>query len=311
MRSIEQMQYWLTWVSLESGTEQDYLKGMSGSVRNDIRNIARSSWVTGQEANDPENVFLFHYEFFDVATDRLPDLDKLCDYIEEQSKKPQYRIRRSPVLQALVKEWSDKGRRSKFKDLANKVHSFDIQYIAGLRHMAEILDGKVPQIWIAVCNNNDALLFFTETEIEAASRFEVLTPKKEASVPVKVLVKMMALRLEQIRKAVNGENRGVLRLLKTEEEAKAEIASGVRNHLPVYFPNPKHRELIPLNDLNTVKAISVYKSIFVDRRIHLKSAGRKGDIFKQIHDLMQREFYDESVLRDAWNLVVVKEIHNS
>jgi hypothetical protein len=301
MRSIKQMQYWLTWVSLESGTEQDYLKGLCGSIKDDIRKMSTTSWVKGQEADNPENVFYFHHAYFDIATARLPDLDKLCNHIEEQSKKPRYRIRRSPILQNLVKEWTNKGRRSKFKNLANEICSFSHPYITGMRYMAEILGGKVPQIWIAVCDNNDALLFFTETEQEAANRFKSLVPKKEVALSVKVLVKMMALRLEKLRQTIIDENNNIQQKLQNEAEA---TLGGKHTWIPVYFPNPKHRELIPLNNLDTIEAIMAYEPIFVDR---LKGTG----ILEQIRNLIQREFYDESVLRDAWNLIVVKEIHNS
>ena len=316
MRSVEEMQYWLTMAHLETAIAYEFDKNLHA----DLKKICVRSWYESEDhkypvvANAVFKVGKYRYEV--DQGDSLMLVNALCDGIERIFGEPEYRICRSPVLQDLAKYWTDKGRRSQFKNLADEVIPFSAELVKGARFMAKQLQGNVPRVWIAVCANNDALLFKTEEEGEAAQRFSQLQPKKEAVVPKKVLAKMLLLRIEKLHKIVIGFNVQLIHNLTAEQthlenEAKAK-AAGITNTQYYYnpFQKPADREAIEVVPMESLRAIASYEVEFARRSGGWQTSGVTA-LLKEIKDLSQRPQFDDTVVADAWNMFVIKEIHNS
>jgi len=115
------------------------------------------------------------------------------------------------------------------------------------------------------------------------------------------LVRMMYFRIAKIRELTEQLNR-IINNMKAIEQTD-----------PYYYDNkPLKRKPVILHDMDTITAVRAYKGILTSYQrewgLHVKEAK---DLFRDIENIIKRPNYDKKVLKDAWSLVVVNEIHET
>jgi hypothetical protein len=119
--------------------------------------------------------------------------------------------------------------------------------------------------------------------------------------PRSILVKMMYSRITKIRELTKQLNL-IIANMKAIEQTNPSY----------YISKPLKREPVTLHDMDTITTVRAYKGILAsyheEWNLHVEEAK---DLFRDIENIIKRPNYDESVLRDAWNLIIVGEIYES
>ena len=314
MRTIPEIINQLQWYRLEHGADSLLSRGNKFVIKTKVKDTIPSGAVL-LHIDSPGSNYENKYHLL-TSEVNLSLADHFASEVAAMRTDIKYRVSYSQVLQDLVVQWVGKGRRSKLNALADEVWTNSIEYLNGVRRMVELLDGKVPQIWLAICPNNEVLSFRTETEEEAASRFEVLTPKKEAATPAKVLAKMTAARIDKLHTAVLDFNIGILRDIKRFEEetenAKKAAAAGITTRHTIYNPFgvPKDRELIEVRDMDSMAAIQGYRQALVGRSNGYRSYSIER-FTSELEEITHRPLFSDEVMKEAWHVFVMKDVHRS
>lgn len=189
----------------------------------------------------------------------------------------------SKSVKASVDAKMKQDMRDQLKRLATEyVHTSDpMGLIAGMKLAAKYTE---PSPDIIVVNIHQGLLIFSlkdRTQEEWLTQVTTLS-KKELATPRKVLVKSVALRMQKARNTI-----------KRDSEYRTREGRGL-----AWSPMP---------DLETQKVIGGYAST-------LTSQGARGEVWEKMEDLLQfsrRDDVDDSIIHDAWCLVVTREVMES
>ena len=191
-------------------------------------------------------------------------------------------------LNRIVAQKLNDGLREQFKKFATEFvkdkdpHSF----LKGIQAAAEYVE--VGQDLIVVVINKGVLIFslLGKTEAQWVAEAQLIS-KKEVNTPRKVLLKMVMSRLEKIR------------------ERYATYVRGGAGAFQRMVPKPMEPSQV---ELNSVEALKEFRQSLALRNQDRLFQQEFDDIME---DLLKREGADDELVKEAWNLLVAKAIHES
>lgn len=199
----------------------------------------------------------------------------------------------SPLLQALVDRWHAAGRRRQLKDLADlAVSCNDFSAVNGMRLLAELRPG--PTVWVAQLPQC-MVCFIAGTEEEAVSRLGEPGARETKAVPSRtVAVRMAALRMRKILESVRYHNKRV-----------AECNE--------HWPDRVHPAMIKEPDLASAKEVADFMGRYGHggEGSYIWSGCDWRKLARYVMDALERPGMDDSVVRDAWHVVVAEEVVSS
>lgn len=234
---------------------------------------------------------------YDVPESREEELREVLKDAELFFQDPAFaRVRYSAQIEdALIAKMKTarKGEIERASRILTGVHSRS--YVLGARDA--LRDGEQSSITYVVQPDKKTYVFQGTSEDEVCERILSLADKKMAPTPKKVLVKMLALRLQQIRKGV------VARQTQIREALRHALPNDIRHQ------DPKYKEFLAYRLPDFERGPQVIEFLNTKRRWL-----RDNSIPVNVDDtleLMSRPNMEDDVVQEAWGLIVAGEVMES
>ncbi len=182
-----------------------------------------------------------------------------------------------PELKKLVDEWYEKGRQSEIRKAADHVfNGGGYEFLEGMEKMASFAGQDMPTVLFA--HVQTSILFFRADSVEeVAKKLGPLKDKVVLPTPKKVLVKMVLLRYNKIKKE-----------LKDQEKWGDKLPEPL-----IFGPIRSREELLDFQKKVVCLLGHQYRS---DR------------IEEAINEILGRETIDDEILSAAWDATVCREV---
>lgn len=205
----------------------------------------------------------------------------------------------SAKLDQIAKDRCDSGCRNELKSIADQHEACgDHKKIIQTYEEAERLGYLRPDLVLTLVSVNQAILHFRKPLDQVWRMIEDLKPTPKGKVPNKVLVKMMAKRIQEVREIVQKANKY------KQDSYRYHIEAATRNNQPippppVLVPDPEFDSIQSLHDFMSQHQTAQY--LWELKRIYRKM---KQDI------LVKPELGDQEVREASQLAAIAMEIHN-
>ena len=228
----------------------------------------------------------------------LPILEAAVPQVEEALKKREYRVLRTPALQDATNRLQELDMRPALKALATSSHGKvnPEEWIEGMRMMASWTEEEhCPRIFWTETPST-LFIFRAASEEEILAKFAAVKDKKRMPTPDKVLGKMVLLRLQKLRCAVDDTNKSITKSNKYAQQFHA-LADALGNK--GYAVKP----LLQWTNPDSLEAWSRLKA-YLDQDL---AYHRKRPI-KELDDLIEEKGIKDVHFKEACEILLVADV---